>query len=199
MRRRRAGSPGSRSTPCHPACPSARRIAAPVARRTPAPSPIASSTRAGACRAGTARPAARRAGSRALLRHLNPVAVRIVDVEQPHRPMELEHRPDLDLRIRKPLALPFDVLDVDRRDRALLRLGLALRQRDLRALTIERRPALLVVDERLREPEQIPIERARRAQVPNPVPDSHSIKPGSSKSSFTSWRNSAAGAPSTAR
>ena len=55
-----------------------------------------------------------------LLGELEPVAVRVEDVDQPHRPVQLEHGADLDARLGQPLALGLDVVDVDRRDRAFL-------------------------------------------------------------------------------
>src|SRR5262249_45390448 len=151
---RPAGSPGSRPAPYHPAGPSARRTAAPAAPRTPAPSSRASSTRAAACLSGTARPAARRAGSPDLLRQLEPFPARVVHVAQPHRAPELEDRPPADTARLQPLTLRFDVPDVDHRDPGLvLGLRIALGERDLGLVTVQRDPGGLVRDKGLREAE----------------------------------------------
>ena len=94
----------------------------------------------------------------------------------------------------------FDVVDVDGRDRPFLvgrLVGLA--DGDLGRAAVERRPAFLLVDEHLGEAEHVPIERPRSVEIRDAVPDPHNIRAGSSSSSLTVWRKSAAGAPSTAR
>src|SRR5439155_22538516 len=65
-----------------------------------------------------------------LLRELHPVAVRVVDVEEPHLALELEDDADVDAGRPQPLGLGLEVGHVDGRDRAV-RLGLALGQPEL--------------------------------------------------------------------
>src|SRR5207247_1959657 len=134
------------------------------------------------------------------LRQLAPVAGRVEDVQYPDRAVQLHGRADLDAGLRQPLPLRLDAVDVDSGHTTLVPFrGLALRQRDFGRAAVERDPLPLVVGERLGEAEQLLIERARPVEVADVVPDSHSIKAGSSRNSFRLWRKPAAGAPSTAR
>src|SRR5207248_1742311 len=112
--------------------------------------------------------------------------------------VQLDHRPDLDPGRRQPLTLGLHVLGVDRGDSALLSERLALAERDFGRAAVERDPPL-VVDVGLFEAEGAGVERTPPLEIANAVPDSHSIRAGSSSSSLTDWRNPAAGAPSTAR
>src|SRR5262249_57778189 len=80
-------------------------------------------------------------------------------------------------------------------------LGLALRDRGLRLAARQPPPAVLLVHELLLEPERARPELPRSPEVADPVPDDRvqSIRPGSSRKSFTLLRKSAAVAPSSAR
>src|SRR5918992_164963 len=135
------------------------------------------------------------------LGQLDPVSVRVVDVEDAHLVVQLQDDADLDALVAEPLRLRLQVLDVDVRDAALLRL--ALRERDLHPAALEARPAAVGVEVRLGEGEHVAVERAAPVEVANVVPDdrarAHSASPGSSRNAFTVPRNSDATAPSTAR
>src|ERR671936_160712 len=154
------------------------------------------------CHSTGASPAAA-AGSAAgkLLRKLDAVPVRVVDIEQAHLAVELEHGADLDPLAAQPVGLGLDVVDIDRRDARLL-VRLAFGERDLHPPALEARPAPLVVDVRLRDPELLRVERAPRLEVAHVVPDLNrhqSIRPGSSRKALTVLRKSAAVAPSSER
>src|SRR5438876_9114729 len=98
-----------------------------------------------------------------LLRKLDPVAVRIEDVEQAHRPVELEDDPDLDARAPEPLGLRLDVFDVHVRDAAVLRLSLG--EPDLHSAPLQPGPAALAVEVGLCEAERVSVERASPLEV----------------------------------
>src|SRR6185312_5033159 len=105
----------------------------------------------------------------------------------------LENDPDLDARRLQPLGLGLDVGDVDRRDAPFL--GLALGHEDLAGPLLVAGHVLVRVD--LGQSERVPEEHAPGGQVADAVDDHHySVRPGSSRKSFTVWRNSAATAPS---
>src|SRR4029077_8418754 len=79
-----------------------------------------------------------KAGSK-LLRELDPVPVRVVDVEQAHLALELEDDPDLDPLRAQAVCLRFQVGHFDVGDCAVL-LGLALAQADLHLAVPQMRP-----------------------------------------------------------
>src|SRR5581483_992543 len=127
------------------------------------------------------------------------VAVGVEDVDEPHLSHELEHRADLDRLGAQPVCLGLDVVDVDRRHCAV-RIRLALDDRDPHAVPLELRPLVLEIHVRLLEPEHAAVEVASGLEVADVVPDAHqSARAGSSRKLFRVRRNSAAGAPSTAR
>src|SRR5262249_10820865 len=87
--------------------------------------------------------------------------------------------------------------DVDARDRPI-RDRLAFGECDLHPAALELGP--VPVGDRLGEAELARVERTRGVEVPDAVPDARqSARPGSSSRFFSSRRNSAAFAPSTAR
>src|SRR5215475_10130676 len=132
---------------------------------------------------------------------LDSVAVRVVDVEEAHLGVELEHGSDLDSLAAQALGLSLDVVDVDRRD-ARVFLGIPLGDRDLHLAVHQPRPTALFVQVGLDEAELPRVEAASGVEVAHLVPDLdrlHSIRPGSSSSSLSVWRKFAAGAPSTVR
>ena len=85
-------------------------------------------------RSGRERPSRRPGGSSPcsdgveVLGQLDAVPVAVVDVEQAHLAVQLEHNADLDARGTQAAGLGLDVLDLDDGDRAS-RVGLALLQR----------------------------------------------------------------------
>src|SRR6187200_1358902 len=134
-------------------------------------------------------------GALNLFSELDPVAVRVEHVDDPHRVVQLEYDSDVDPLLPEPLGVGLDVVDVDHCD-AALGLGLARGQPD-------HRPAARKPDEVLRqlvhrEPQRAGVEGPSCVEVTDAVPD-HSASAGSSKSSLSVWRNPAAGAPSAAR
>src|SRR5579859_4189882 len=129
-----------------------------------------------------------------ILRELDAVAVRVIDVEQAYVAVQLEHRPDRDTRLAQTCRLGPDVLDVDVCDTAVLRL--AFGQRDLHLASLKARPALLPVDEELLEPECVAVEGATCIEVAHAVPHRHSASAGLSTSAFSVRRKSAPTAPS---
>src|SRR5918912_2093005 len=131
---------------------------------------------------------------------LDPVAVRIEDVEQAHLAVQLEDDADVDAAVAKVVRDALDVVDVDVRDRSV-GLRLPFRESDLRPAALELRPASVVIHVGLGEAELVRVEVARRDEVADVVPDErrHSASPGSSTNSLTVVRNCAPVAPSTAR
>src|SRR5262249_51279269 len=106
---------------------------------------------------------------------------------------------DLDALVAELICRGLDVRDVDVRDAAVL-LRLPLGEPDLHRAALELRPPVVGIEERLREAELVPVERAAPVEVPHVVPDGHyRARPGSSRNCFTVARNSAPVAPSTAR
>jgi len=86
--------------------------------------------------------------------------------------VQLEHGADLDAGFGQARALGLHVVDVNRRDRALVsRLPGAFPESDLGRAAVETRPALLLVDERLGERELVAIERSRGVEVRDAVPN----------------------------
>src|SRR5579872_1642880 len=132
-----------------------------------------------------------------VLRELDAVAVRVVDVDEPHVAVQLEHRADLDPGLAEAVGLGADVVDVDMRYTALL--GLAFGERDVHLASLEARPALVPVDEQLAEAERIAVERAPGVEIAHAVPDGQSASAGCSSVSFSVRRKSAPTAPSIAR
>src|SRR4029078_9837320 len=132
-----------------------------------------------------------------VLRELDAVPVGVVDVEQAHMAMELEHRADVDALVAQALRLGLQVIDVHVRDAALL--GLALRDRDHHLAALQPGPALLPVDVCLLEAEGLAVERPARVEIAHAVPDGHSASAGLSTSCFSVRRKSAPTAPSIAR
>src|SRR5262245_45534676 len=111
--------------------------------------------------------------------------------------MQLEHGADFDLLVPQVVGLALRVHDVDARDRPFGE-RLALGEGDLRDSALELDPVLVHLG--LGEAQLSFVERARRVEVPDAVPDPrHRARPGSSSSVFSSRRNSDAFAPSTAR
>src|SRR5262249_54231394 len=130
---------------------------------------------------------------------LDAVAVRIEHVQEAHLAVQLEDDADLDALVAELICRGLDVRDVDVRDAAVL-LRLPLGEPDLHRAALELRPPVVGIEERLREAELVPVERAAPVEVPHVVPDGHyRARPGSSRSCFTVARNSAPVAPSTAR
>src|SRR6266508_2011362 len=85
------------------------------------------------------------------------------------------------------------------RDAAVL-IWLPFGQRNLHPVTFEFRPRALSIDVRLGEAQLGRVEGSPRVEVAHLVPDRcHKASPGSSRKAFTSRRNSAPVAPSTAR
>src|SRR5690242_1776996 len=114
---------------------------------------------------------------------LDAIAVRVVDVEQPHLSMELEDRSDLDPLGAEAVGFGLDVTNVHGRDAGLL-LRLALRDRDLHLSAQQPRPAAFLVHVGLHEAELVDVEGAACVEVAHVVPDLnrvHSIRPGSSR------------------
>src|SRR5207249_215311 len=99
------------------------------------------------------------------------------------------------------LGFTLHVGDRDHGNAALL-VRLPFAQIHLGISVTEEGPAPLLVELLLLEPQRLDEERATRVEVADAVPDHsflHSISPGSSRNALRSSRNSAAGAPSTAR
>ena len=86
------------------------------------------------------------------LRELDSVAVGVVDVDEPHLPVQLDDRADVDALRAQPLGLRPEVRTRPR-DSALL--AARLRERDLHLAALELRPARRPVDERLLEAERL--------------------------------------------
>ena len=87
-----------------------------------------------------------------LLRELDPVAVGVEDVEQPIVPCSSSTVPTWTSR-RRAARVGLDVVDVDRRDQALVLGGsVALADCDLGGTVVKRGRALVLVDERLGKP-----------------------------------------------
>src|SRR5512132_2894767 len=85
------------------------------------------------------------------------------------------------------------------RDAAVL-LWLTLGQADFRAVPFELRPAVGRIEVCHLEAELLRVEGAGGVEIADVVPDRcHKASPGSSRKAFTSRRNSAPVAPSTAR
>src|SRR5262249_45238623 len=136
-----------------------------------------------------------------VLRELDAVAVGVVDIQEAHLVVELEHGSDVDALAAQPFSLRLDVVDVDRRDAGVF-VGIALGERDLHFAVHQPCPAALFVEIGLREAELVGVEVARGVEVSHVVPDLnrlHSIRPGSSRKALTVRRKSAAVAPSRAR
>src|SRR6185437_16029016 len=116
-------------------------------------------------------PGPRTASGLELLRQLDAIAVRVVDVEQAHDALrDLDDSADLDAFLPEALGLAFHVVDVDMRDCAV-GLGIAFGEADLHRAVPEMRPAFGEVDGDLLETERLAIERARRIELPDVVPD----------------------------
>src|SRR6266566_98076 len=105
-----------------------------------------------------------------LLRELDSVPVRVVDVQQPHLALELEDDADVDAARAQAGGLRLQVRDVDVRHGAV-RLRLALREPDLHPAAPEVRPALREVDGDLLEPERLAVEPSPLVEVADVVPD----------------------------
>src|SRR5579884_376283 len=141
-----------------------------------------------------------------LLRELDAVPVRVVDVEQPHLTVELHHHADLDALRPQPLGRGLHIVDVDVCN-AAVRVGLADREADLHRPVHELRPPSRTVERDLGKAELVAIEPARRVELAHVVPDGHArnpnarhrASPGSSSDAVSVCRNSAPVAPSTAR
>src|SRR5581483_3910424 len=140
-------------------------------RAGPGPARCASGRRGGACRGGSACPAGRPDGASAeLLRELDPVPVRVEDVEEADLSLQLDDDPDLDARLAQPVGLPLQVVDVDVRDAAVLS-RLPLGEADLHPATPQARPALVEVERELLEAERLAVEATPLVEVADVVPD----------------------------
>src|SRR5690242_8174772 len=91
------------------------------------------------------------------LRELDAVAVGIEDVDEQHLAGDLDDRADLDALVTQAGGLGPDVRDVHHRH-ARVRVGVALRERDVHFPVREGRPALVEIDRRLLEAEQAAVE-----------------------------------------
>ena len=110
------------------------------------------------------------ASSRHVLGELDPVPVRVEDVDEPDLAVQLEHDADLDPRGAEPFCLGLHVGNLDVRDAAVLD-RLALRERDLHLAVAEARPGAFVLVVGLLEPERLDVEPPRRVEVADAVPD----------------------------
>src|SRR5438067_869843 len=104
-----------------------------------------------------------------LLGELDPVAIRVVDVEKAHLAGQLEDDPDLDACLAQALRLRLQVGHLDMRDAGVHELSLG--EPDLHLAASELRPALLEVDRDLLEAEQLLVEAAALVEVADVVPD----------------------------
>src|SRR5580765_6368557 len=99
-----------------------------------------------------------------LLRKLDPVAVGVEDIEQPHLTLQLEDDADLDAGRAQPVGLRFQVCNVDVGDAAVLA-RFPFGEPDLHGTVLEQRPALVEVDARLLEAERVAVEASPAFEV----------------------------------
>src|SRR6266566_30631 len=120
-----------------------------------------------------------------LLRELDSVPVRVVDVQQPHLALQLEDDADVDAAGAQAVGLRLQVLNVDVGDGAV-RLRLSLGEADLHRAVAEMRPPLGEVDRDLLEPERLAVEPSPLVEVADVVPDGR--YPGHVARSLTTGR-----------
>src|SRR5436305_4176984 len=137
-----------------------------------------------------------------LLRELDAIAVRVVDIEKAHHAVrDLDDDPDVDACRAQPVGDALHVVHVDVGDDAVVTRD-AFGEPDLHRAVLQVRPALVEVDGVLLEAERLAVEASRLVEVAHVVPDAgrhQRARPGSCSIALTVFRNSAPVAPSTAR